>query len=91
MAPVARRALVIVSTAVVAVLAVAAVGIAWSDRAEDVCRDEAAQSAGGYSVAWEWSEVAYVCNYRARNAPPKRVGIIDAFHGEGRRPHRSER
>lgn len=91
MALLARRALVIVLAGVVAVLAVAAVGVAWSDRAEDVCRDEAPRSAGGYSVTWEWSEFAYVCNYRAPNAQPKRVGIIDAFHGEGRRPHGPER
>jgi hypothetical protein len=78
----------VLSGGVVAVGAIVAVSLAWNDRAEDICRDDAPQSAGGYSVTWEWSEFAYVCEYRARPEQPKRVGIIDAFHGEGRRRHR---
>jgi hypothetical protein len=83
-----RGALVLVGATVVVLLAVGVIGIAWSDRANDVCREQAPASANGYSVNWEWSEAAYVCNYRAPNAETKRVGIIDAFHGEGRRRHR---
>ena len=83
-----RWSLVLVGATVVGLLAVGVIGVAWSDRASDVCREQAPASASGYSVNWEWSEAAYVCTYRARNAETKRVGIIDAFHGEGRRRHR---
>ncbi len=82
------RSLLIVSSSLVALVAVGLVGVAWNDRANDVCREQAPASATGYSVTWEWSEAAYVCNYRAPDAETKRVGIIDAFHGEGRRRHR---
>jgi hypothetical protein len=75
----------VLAAGVLAAGAVVAVSVAWNDRAEDVCRDDAPRTAGGYSVTWEWSELAYVCEYPARPAQPKRVGIIDAFHGEGRR------
>ena len=82
------RSLLILFSSLVALVAVGLVGVAWSDRANDVCREQAPASTTGYSVTWEWSEAAYVCNYRAPNAETKRVGIIDAFHGEGRRRHR---
>jgi hypothetical protein len=83
-----RGALVLVGATVVVLLAVGVIGVAWSDRANDVCREQAPARATGYSVTWDWSEAAYVCNYRAPNVETKRVGIIDAFHGEGRRRHR---
>jgi hypothetical protein len=72
----------------VAVGAVVAVNLAWNDRAEDICREEAPQSAGGYSVTWEWADFAYVCDYGAPDEQPRRVGIIDAFHRDGSRRHR---
>ena len=83
-----RRFLVVAALSLVALVGVGAVGVAWNDRASDVCREEAPVTATGYSVTWEWSEAAYVCNYRAPDPETKRVGLIDAFHGEGRRRHR---
>jgi hypothetical protein len=82
-----RRLLVVLSVGTVAMLAVVAVGVSWSDRAEDICREDAPATAAGYSVTWEWAELAYVCDYRRPNEQPRRVGIIDAFHGEGGRRH----
>lgn len=83
------RWLAIVTLSVVALAGGAAlVGVSWNDRANDVCREQAPATESGYTVTWEWSEAAYVCNYRARDAQTKRVGIVDAFHGEGRRRHR---
>jgi len=78
-----RRALVIFSAGVVVALALVAVGVAWNDRAEDVCREEA--TASGYTVTWEWQDFAYVCDYGTADKEQKRVGLVDAFHGEGRR------
>ena len=83
-----RWSVAVLAASIVAVVAIVATSAAWNDRAEDICRDEAPRSAGGYSVTWEWSEFAYVCDYRAPEEQPKRVGIIDAFHGEGDRRHR---
>jgi hypothetical protein len=83
-----RRSLVVAALSLVALVGVGAVGAAWNDRASDVCREEAPVTATGYSVTWEWSEAAYVCSYRAPDPETKRVGLIDAFHGEGRRRHR---
>jgi hypothetical protein len=83
-----RWTLLVVSAAIIAVIALGLIGVAWNDRANDVCREQAPARATGYSVTWEWSEAAYVCSYRAPDAQTKRVGIIDAFHGEGRRRHR---
>lgn len=71
----------------IAVAAVGLVGLNWEDRAEDICREEAPRTARDYSVKWEWDEFAYVCDYRSRGVRPKRVGIVDAFHGDDRRPH----
>jgi hypothetical protein len=69
-------------------LAVVSVNLAWNDRADDVCREKAPRTASGYSVAWEWSEFAYVCDYPGPAEQPRRVGIIEAFHGDGRPRHR---
>jgi hypothetical protein len=86
-----RWSLVVASSSVVAVGAVALIGVAWNQRAEDICREEAPGTAGGYSVAWEWDELAYVCDYRSPAEPRKRVGITDAFHSGGSRRHRPNR
>lgn len=69
----------------VALAAVTLIGVAWNQRADDLCREEAPETARGYSVSWEWDELAYVCDYRLPHEQQKRIGIIDAFHGEGRR------
>jgi hypothetical protein len=79
---------VIVSTGFVALAGAVLVGVAWKDRANDVCREQAPATATGYSVAWKWTDAAYVCSYRAPGPETKRVGLIEAFHGEGRRRHR---
>ena len=85
-----RRALLIVSAGIVAVLAASLVGITWNQRADDVCRENVSGAAGGYSVRWEWNDFAYVCDYRAPAEQSKRVGIVDAFHSDGRRRHRPD-
>jgi len=82
-----RWSLVVLTVGTVAVLAVIAVGASWNDRADDICRDDAPATATGYSVTWEWAELAYVCDYPEPSEQPRRVGIIDAFHGEGGRRH----
>jgi hypothetical protein len=71
-----------------AVAAVVLIGVTWNQRADELCRKDAPQTSTGYSVRWEWNEFAYVCDYRATGARPKRVGILDAFHGEDSRRHR---
>jgi hypothetical protein len=83
-----RRSLLALALGVVAIAAVGLVGLAWQDRADDVCREKAPAGAGDYAVRWEWNELAYVCDYRAPEAKQRRVGIIDAFHGEGAERHR---
>ena len=88
MSKLVRWSLVLMSSAVVVLVAVGLIGVTWNDRADDVCRDQAPRTASGYSVTWEWSEFAYVCDYRTPTRQTKRVGIIDAFHGEERRRHR---
>ena len=82
-----RWFIAILAATAVALGAVVAISVVWNDRAEDVCREEAPQSAGEASASWEWSEFAYVCDRRGVEEG-KRVGLVDAFHGEGRRPHR---
>jgi hypothetical protein len=82
-----RWALVIVSSSIVALVAVGLVGVSWNQRAEDICLEQAPRTAGGYSVTWEWAEFAYVCDYRAPAEPSRRVGIVDAFHRGGRQRH----
>jgi hypothetical protein len=74
----------------VALVAVILVGVTWNQRADDLCRKDAPPAANGYSVSWEWGELAYVCDYRIRSEKPKRIGITDAFHGDRRR-HGSDR
>lgn len=83
-----RWSVVLVPSTLVALVVVGLIGVTWNDRADDVCREQAPRTATGYFVTWEWSEAAYVCDYRTPDRQTKRVGIIDAFHGEGRRPHR---
>ena len=86
-----RRSLVVLSVSTVAVVAVVSLGFSWNDRADDICREEAPPMATGYSATWEWAEFAYVCDYREPGKQPRRVGIIDAFHGDGSRRHRPDR
>lgn len=76
----------------VALVAVVLIGVTWNQKAKDLCRRDAPQTGTGYSVTWEWDEFAYVCDYRTASAQPKnRIGIIDAFHGDGRRRHELDR
>jgi hypothetical protein len=81
------RPLVVVTSLGAALLVVVLVGLAWKGRAEDICEEKAPQSAGGYSLTWEWAEFSYACDYHAPRAQTRRVGVIDAFHGDGRRRH----
>jgi hypothetical protein len=86
-----RRSLVVLSLSVVALVAVISVSVTWNDRADDICREHAPRTTSDYSSTWDWAELAYVCDYRAPDENPRRVGIIDAFHGEGGRRHRLDR
>jgi hypothetical protein len=70
-----------------ALAAAALVGVVWSQRADDLCREDAPGTARGYSVKWEWDEFAYVCSYRTPEPRSKRIGIVDAFHGDDKRRH----
>ena len=72
---------------VVAVAGVFLIGLTWSDRAEAICGKEAPAAESGYSVSWEWAELAYVCDYDAPAEGQRRVGIVAAFHGEETRRH----
>ena len=83
--------LLILSSSIVALVAVGLVSAVWNERADDICREQAPRTASGYSVTWEWAEFAYVCDYRAPSEDQRRVGIIDAFHGDGSRRHRLDR
>jgi hypothetical protein len=80
----ARWSLVAVSL-VAALGAAALVGVSWEGRADDICRKEAPAAGSGFTTAWSWDEFAYVCDYDAPSEPQRRVGVIDAFHGDGRR------
>ena len=84
-----RWLLAVLSLSIVAA-AIAIVAIAWNQRADDLCAD-APQAVRGYSVKWGWSEFAYMCDYELPNAQTIRVGVVDAFHGEGRRRHLGDR
>lgn len=76
----------LLALSVVAAAAVAVgVGAAWNQRAGELCREDAPAAASGYTVRWEWDELAYVCDYDLPSEQPRRIGIVDAFHGEGRR------
>jgi hypothetical protein len=68
-----------------AVAAAALVGVGWKERADDICRKEAPPTGDDYTIAWNWGEFAYVCDYQAPSEPERRIGVIDAFHGDGRR------
>ncbi|HEU4689373.1 MAG TPA: hypothetical protein VFS23_13455 [Vicinamibacterales bacterium] len=67
--------------------AAALVGVSWKGRADDICRKEALSRASGFTVEWQWDEFAYVCDYEAPTKPQRRVSIINAFHGDGRKRH----
>jgi hypothetical protein len=82
-----RRSLAWTLSVGAALAAAALVGAAWNQRADVVCREEAPSRASGWTLDWEWDEFAYVCNYRTPGARPKRVGIVDAFHGDDQRRH----
>ena len=75
----------IVASLIAALGAAALVGVSWKDRADDICRKEAPPTGSGYTMAWNWDEFAYVCDYQEPSEPERRVGVIDAFHGDGRR------
>jgi hypothetical protein len=75
----------------VALAAVGVMGLSWNDRADDICREQAPPTASDYSITWEWDEFAYICDYRVPSEPPRRIGVIDAFHGGGSQRHRPDR
>ena len=79
-----RWSLLVVSLSIVS-LAAGLVSVAWNDRAEAICREEAESS---FTVGWDWNELAYVCDYGSPVEPSRRVGVVDAFHGDGRQRHR---
>lgn len=86
MSKLVRWSLVVLAASIVAPVAVGFIGLTWSKRADDICREEAPRSTSGYSVTWDWAEFAYVCDYRARGVRSKRVGIRDAFRHPGPNP-----
>ena len=71
-----------------AIGAVAVISLTWKNRADEICREDAPAAAADPSVVWEWNELAYVCDYGVPTEQPKRIGVIDAFHGDDRRRHR---
>ena len=74
-----------VASLAVALAAVALGAVSWKDRADAICGKEAPETGSGYTMEWKWDEFAYVCDYQAPSEPERRVGVIDAFHGNGRR------
>jgi hypothetical protein len=74
-----------------ALVGVGVIGLTWKGRADDICREQAPRTANDYSITWEWDEFAYICDYGVPSEQPKRVGVIDAFHGDGSRRHRPDR
>lgn len=57
---------------------------AWNRRAANICSQESekpagASSASGYSIRWDWTELAYVCRYHGPSEPKRRVGLTEAF------------
>ena len=80
-----RWSLALISLGIVAVVAVGFIGLTWNKRADDICRKEAPRTSG-YSVTWDWAELAYVCDYRAPGARTRRVGVTDAFRHPGPKP-----
>lgn len=83
--------LVVVSSTILAVVAVSLISVNWNQRAGDICREEAPQAASGYAITWEWDEFAYVCDYRGPVEKSRRVGVTDAFHSGGNQRHRPDR
>lgn len=81
-----RRSLVVLSLSIVALVAVGFTSLSWNHRADDICREKAPPNASGYSVRWEWAELAYVCDYAAAGEDTRRVGITDVFRHPGPRP-----
>lgn len=81
-----RWPLAVLSLGLVALVAAGLVGQTWNQRADDICRKEAPPRASGYSITWDWAELAYVCDYRGPSVRTKRVGITDAFQHPGPRP-----
>jgi hypothetical protein len=77
----------IVASLVAAVVALVLIGVSWKGRADDICREKAPRTQSSYTIAWKWNEFAYVCDYRAPSEPVRRVGVIDAFHSDGRKRH----
>ena len=75
----------IVASLVAALGAAALVSVSWKERADDICRKDAPAMGSGYTMEWQWDEFAYVCDYQAPSEPERRVGVIDAFHENGRR------
>jgi hypothetical protein len=81
----ARWTVAVTAAAILAGLSAVALAAAWKDRATDVCENNKPASASDYTVEWETSKFAYICKYKSSRTPDKRVSIVDAFHGEGRR------
>jgi hypothetical protein len=80
-----KRWFLLAASLAIAVAAVALAGISWKERADDICRKDVPAMAGGYTIEWKWDELAYVCDYQAPAKPPRRVGVLDAFHSGGQR------
>jgi hypothetical protein len=56
----------------------------WSRRAADMCgfpeyKPASAATASGWSIDWDMSEFAYVCEYDAPGRPRKRMGFTEVF------------
>ena len=61
------------------------IGAGWKDRANEICGKEAPRSGGDFTLSWQWDQIAYVCDYRAPDEPPRSVSVLDAFHSDGSR------
>lgn len=53
-----------------------AIDVVWNYGAEDVCREKAPSGTTGYSITWQWDQLAYVCDYDG--AAERRVGFTEA-------------
>lgn len=84
MGRIARWTVALIAAAALGVLAVTVVAVTWKDRATAVCEKNKPTSVADYTVEWETNEFAFVCKYESPETPDRRVGIVDAFHGEGR-------
>lgn len=84
-----RRPLLVLLGGLAATAAVVvALALTWESKADSICREKAPGQESDYSVRWEWAELAYVCDYSGGEVERQRVGIIDAFHGDGTQRHR---